>query len=72
MEDFLGADLWHYISATMASPSGLNLRNKFAHGLAWANDCTPEVVGITIHFLLCLVVLAGKLPRPEAPSPAVG
>lgn len=61
MKDVLGENLWYYISATMASPGGLNLRNKFAHGLARLAHCTPETVGITLHLLFCLVAIRREL-----------
>lgn len=65
VKDLLGDDLWHYIDVTMVSPSGLNLRNRFAHGFARSGDCVPDVVGIMMHLLLCLAVIARRWKAEE-------
>lgn len=78
VEDLLGPDYYNYVKATLNSPTGLNLRNKFAHGLARVGDCSPENVGLVTHLLLKLVQISrgggakDLVPNHTLASPAMG
>lgn len=50
----LGTDLHKFIQMTMVEQTGLNLRNKVAHGLISENECN-EVNGTLVVFLYLLI-----------------
>ncbi len=57
VREFLGEDFAQRIEWTMASQTGLNLRNTFAHGQARPGHCTAENAGIVLAILYRLAVL---------------
>jgi hypothetical protein len=64
VRDYLGADLWEHVKSVLNSPTGLNLRNEFAHGLARPAHCTPSVAGIALSLLYLLAERAGRGGTP--------
>lgn len=54
VESTLGADLHKFIQMTMVEQTGLNLRNKVAHGLISEDECN-EVNGTLVVFLYLLI-----------------
>lgn len=77
VKELLGTDSWEFIRVTMASTTGMNLRNKFAHGLATKAECKGPIVGIILHHIFWLASLevvavnGGSVPDAKNATPAV-
>ncbi|MES2178037.1 MAG: prolipoprotein diacylglyceryl transferase family protein [Gemmatimonadota bacterium] len=71
VEALLGTRLFRYVEAIYQSPSGLNLRNTVAHGLARPGTCVGTTSGIVLHTLFALAsrAQARLLTTPAHPSP---
>jgi phosphatidylglycerol:prolipoprotein diacylglycerol transferase len=54
VEALLGTRLFQYVEAVYQSPSGMNLRNTVAHGLARPGMCVGTISGIVVHTLFAL------------------
>ena len=64
VRELLGENAWNFIERTMVAVDGLNLRNKFAHGLAGKAECVGSVVGVILHHIFWLATL-GVAPVAE-------
>lgn len=67
------AEMWEYIRLVLTEPTGWNLRNRIAHGLARPQECTEEAAVTVLHLFLLLTLFRrsthsedeGDMPRLE-------